>query len=136
MFEAHYKNLEALQSRMRDVLSRHIEVQNRVVEFVRPLLPPFLRSLDDVLTDSEQSSLPIPTTPPPLTEKEQHVLNLIESQSEGQGISVKEIINDETSRSLGISQGGLTTHIIPRLKDWYGVTSRTGVGYYVESLLS
>jgi hypothetical protein len=63
---------------------------------------------------------------PPLTENESMVLTLIKNQEPDGGITGKQIQTE-----TGISQGTLTRHIIPRLKQWYGVKNRPGAGYYL-----
>jgi hypothetical protein len=64
-------------------------------------------------------------SPPPLTEPEQEVLDLIAAQPADRGITGKQISN-----RTGIGQSTLTSHVIPKLKRWYGIKNRRGAGYY------
>jgi hypothetical protein len=69
---------------------------------------------------------------PPLSDKELQVLKIIKAQSRaitGPGI-IKAIAR---STNFIVEQSTLTRHIIPKLKKWYGVKNRPGVGYYWEA---
>jgi hypothetical protein len=68
-------------------------------------------------------------TSPPLTELEEAVLQLV-PRGHGDGISGKEIIAAINKSRPSVGQSTLTTHIMPKLKKWYGVANRNGVGYY------
>ena len=63
--------------------------------------------------------------PPPLTDNQTEVLNLIRQHPEGiQGPAI--------TRATDINQSTLTSSVIPVLKDHYGVTNKGGAGYYIE----
>jgi hypothetical protein len=64
---------------------------------------------------------------PPLSDREQEVLDLIASHPPGAAIPGKAI-----TRHTGVCQSTLTSHIIPKLKRWYGVKNRRGAGYYLD----
>jgi hypothetical protein len=69
--------------------------------------------------------------PPPLTDIEQRVLNIIKEHPKG--IQGKGIIHNVRKQGFPIAQSTLTRHIIPKLKQWYSVENRRGVGYFLPS---
>lgn len=73
---------------------------------------------------------PPPLAPPPLTETERRVLDVIKAQPDGSGISGREIIRELNRQNFPIEQSTLTRHIIPRLRNFHGVRNRKSVGYY------
>jgi len=72
-------------------------------------------------------------TPPPLTRLEKAVLNIIKVQPKDKGITGNKIIAELARQRITTEQSTLTRHIIPKLKRWYGVKNRPGVGYYISS---
>jgi hypothetical protein len=68
-------------------------------------------------------------SPPPLTPDERAVLDLIRGLPDGEGITGKKIIAALRGR---VDQSTLTSRIIPRLKRWWDVDNRRGVGYFVR----
>lgn len=83
----------------------------------------------------ESTQAPPAPLPPPLTEPEQAVLDVIRTQPPGQGITGIQIIDTLRMRNppVKIEQSTLTRHFIPKLKQGYGVRNRRSAGYYVES---
>jgi hypothetical protein len=69
---------------------------------------------------------------PPLTDTEKRVLDLIKSQPQGTGVTGSQIVTTLSNQNYPIEQSTLTRHIIPKLKQWYGVKNRPGVGYYID----
>jgi hypothetical protein len=59
------------------------------------------------------------------------VLGIIKAHPEG--ILGRRIIQELGKHGFPIQQSTLTTHIIPKLKKWYGVENRGGVGYFLPS---
>lgn len=69
---------------------------------------------------------------PALTEKERAVLMLLLKLRPGEGLTGKEILTRlEAQRVLGTTQSDLTTRIIPMLRTFCTIDSRTGVGYSI-----
>jgi hypothetical protein len=69
-------------------------------------------------------------SPKPLTEAEEAVLSVIPFKDSGKGITGKEIVAALAKKGFELSENTLTRHIIPKLKESYGVENRRGVGYY------
>lgn len=96
--------------------------------------------LIDRITDAAMRSAavepnrPAQFKPPPLTEHEQWVLDLIAAQPKGTAITGPRIISAiGVKHHYVMEQSTLTKHIIPKLKRWYSVKSRPRVGYYIDS---
>jgi hypothetical protein len=66
---------------------------------------------------------------PPLTAREQAVLEVIKDHPDG--IQGGKILSILARRGRVLDQSTLTRHIIPKLKDWHHVRNRPGVGYYI-----
>ncbi len=70
--------------------------------------------------------------PPPLTDHEQKVLDLIKAQPPGKGITGPKILTTLAKQGRILDQSTLTRHIIPKLKKWYGVgNAGGGRGYFI-----
>jgi hypothetical protein len=69
------------------------------------------------------------TVAPPLTAHEQAVLEVIKKHPDG--IQGGKILSILAKRGRVLDQSTLTRHIIPKLRDWYRVRNRRGVGYYI-----
>lgn len=74
-------------------------------------------------------------TIPPLTNCERAVLDQIPriaQDGQGKGITGKEIVEALANTENEIDQNTLTTHVIPKLKKWFGVINpRGGRGYFI-----
>jgi hypothetical protein len=66
--------------------------------------------------------------PPPLTRLEKAVLNKIPFRPDG--ILGKELLAELNRAGVGLDRSVLTSRVIPKLKKWWGVRNRRGVGYY------
>ena len=108
--------------RIYDPAGAHLSVDEAILRSyltkIRPILDQFSAPAD---------------SPPPLTEAEGKVLELIKKQPKGQAITGSEIISRLNQQSFPMEQSTLTRHIIPNLKEFYGVKNRRGVGYYVDA---
>ncbi|MCH8153373.1 MAG: hypothetical protein IH830_13485 [Planctomycetes bacterium] len=93
------------------------------------LMDQFQDELRRARGDSESDS----STPPPLSDIERKVLELLVNLPASRGMTGKEIIHEAAKYGLSIGQGTITRHVIPKLRAWYGVSNRPGVGYYLDS---
>jgi hypothetical protein len=75
---------------------------------------------------------PNESPPPPLSETEQHVLDVIRAQPPGKCITGPQIVAALAKLRFPLALSTLTRHTIPTLKKHYGVRNRRGVGYYIE----
>ena len=76
---------------------------------------------------TEEDIQPIPA----LSDSERAVLDLLLAQPAGKGLTGKEIVRNLARRYPGLSQSGLTTRIIPKLRKFCPVPVTKGVGYSI-----
>jgi hypothetical protein len=69
---------------------------------------------------------------PRLTEYQKDVLRLIRSVPPDEGITGRAIVEAMFNSGKQITQGSLTKHIIPILKQHYGVKNKPRVGYFCK----
>jgi hypothetical protein len=88
-----------------------------------------LPAVNALAADSETS------VPPQLTDKARAVLELLRSQPSGKGLdgsAIRRKLKTREQDRLTITQAVLTSHIMPILKQHYGVKNKRGLGYYVQ----
>ena len=64
---------------------------------------------------------------PPLSDQERKAFDIIRAMPPGEAISLKDL-----EKKSGVDAKVLTSHIIPALKQHYGVKNRRNVGYYID----
>jgi hypothetical protein len=68
--------------------------------------------------------------PPALTDVQRAVLEQLDGLPPGAGLTGKEFLKVLRDWGFRIKQSTLTRHIMPTLKEYYGVRNRRGGGYY------
>ena len=120
---AYWERMEVAKERRPDV--EHIQ---QLIECVEQWVS--TARLDSQISNERESPR---GQAPPLSEREQQVLDIISDQPNGKAIKGAEIIVLMRKRHrVVLEQGTLTGHIIPKLKRGYGVKNRPNVGYYRE----
>jgi hypothetical protein len=105
---------------------RDVENDPCMLEFVFDDVGRDIRAL---LAAANERALGEAFVPPPLSSLEKAVLQLIPRGGET-GLTGRQLIAALKRQCWQLDQSTLTTHVIPKLKRFYGVGGRPGVGYY------